>query len=441
MLIAALREALEHTTITAEERMEPAEAKVLRRQLGMGTDLTPANYRRILDLEEYLPNFSVDIIAWYRINTQEPQMAKLSSEIAKLLGIKEGQHIFSCTCVLMGGQPAIDATHVAEKMILAAIKFGPEKAEALLNSRMSDQTVSVNHLLLAEGVTVAEELKIGNDIKIVPISEKNKYILPFDIRHQYINRHRFVPFHSNLEQSAIIITEHSLTPAFKVVEEGYEESEPWPMGVIHTIEEDDVNAPERATTSILSLVINSPVIAMRSWIYTDPYEPFRIDRGSRAAASFLGGRRAYQSVQAGLDDLAKFQEIREKLLSEPNIEKKLKTPIRYWVKSRMAGPSVDGAIYLGIAMETLFLDNSRTELSYRMQVRAAKLIGGNMSQRELTKKLVKNTYSVRSRAAHEGAMKTEDQEAIEKGQGLIRDAILKIIESGTYPDWNRLDLE
>ena len=439
MLITALREALGHTTITAEERMEPAEAKARRGQLGVGTDLMPADFRRILDLEEYLPNITLDIISWYRINTQEPQMTKLSSEIAKLVGIGEGQHIFSCTCVLMGGQPAITASHVAEKMILTAIKFGPEEAVALLDSRISDQTVTVNHLLLAEGVTVEEELKIGNDIKIIPISEKHKYILPFIIRYQYINPQPFV--HSNLEQSAIIITEHTLTPAFKIVAEGYEQSEPWPMGVKHTIEEDDENAPERVTTSILSLAINSPVIAMQSWIYTDPYEPFRIDRGSFGARGFLDGRRTHQSVQASSNDLAKFQEIRRALLSEPDMTRRLKTPISYWVKSRMAGPSVDGAIYLGIAMETLFLDNSETELSYRMQIRAAKLVGGDMSQRELTKKLVKDSYSVRSRATHQGALKTKDQEIIEKGQGLIRDAILKIIEAGTYPDWDRLDLK
>ena len=134
------------------------------------------------------------------------------------------------------------------------------------------------------------------------------------------------------------------------------------MGVKHTIEEDDDNAPERATTSILSLAINSPVIAMRSWIHTAPYEPFREDSGSIGSRGFLDGRRAHQSVQASSDDLAKFQEIRRALLSAPNMRRKLKTPTRYWVKSRMAGPSVDGAIYLGIAMETLFLDNPATEL-------------------------------------------------------------------------------
>ena len=77
MLITALREALDHTTITAEERMEPAEAKFLRMRLGVGTDLTPENYRIILDLEEEFPNISLDIASWYSINTQEPQMTKL----------------------------------------------------------------------------------------------------------------------------------------------------------------------------------------------------------------------------------------------------------------------------------------------------------------------------------------------------------------------------
>ena len=438
MLITALREALRHTTITAEDRMEPAEAKALRERLGLGTDLTPADFRHILDLEKYLPNITLDIVSWYEINTQEPQMRKLSIEIAKLIGIGEGQHIFSCTCVLMGGQPAITATHVAEKMILTAIRFGPEGAVALLGSRMSDQTVAVNHLLLAEGVTVEDEFKIGNDVKIIPISVKQKYILPFDIRYQHVNPHLSV--HSNLDQSAIIITEHTLTPAFKVVEEGYEESEPWPMGVKHTIDDDDLNAPERATTSILSLAVNSPVIAMRSWIYTDPYEPFRIDRGSIGAGGFLDGRRAHQSVQASLDDLAKFQELRRALLSTPDMMRKLKTPISYWVKSRLAGSSVDGAIYLGIAMETLFLDKPATELSYRIQIRAAKLVDGDLSKREQTKQIVKNAYTARSRATHQGALETKDQGIIEMGQGLIRDAILKIIESGTYPDWDRLDL-
>ena len=76
-----------------------------------------------------------------------------------------------------------------------------------------------------------------------------------------------------------------------------------------------------------------------------------------------------------------------------------------------------------------------------MRIRAAKLLGGSIEDREEISKDVRDVYRVLSSAVHGGYLKSENEEILRKGQDLVRRSMLKIMMSGTYPEWERLDIE
>lgn len=112
-------------------------------------------------------------------------------------------------------------------------------------------------------------------------------------------------------------------------------------------------------------------------------------------------------------------------------------------------PSSDSAIDLGISMESLFLDegNISGELTYKLSLRAAKVLKAGYKERSNVKKKFKQLYSIRSKAVHEGRIgrtvsnkdKTPTKELLLEGYSLVRDAIIWSIENPGI-DWSSVEL-
>ena len=122
------------------------------------------------------------------------------------------------------------------------------------------------------------------------------------------------------------------------------------------------------------------------------------------------------------------------------------------MKSKVSRNQVDKIIDLGIAFEALHLSDisETTELSFRLRLRAAWLLGKDQVHRQELMKDFSKIYEWRSKAVHTGRLpnktkKTpytpEETEAfIAKAQDLCRDSIMKILEDGKFPDWSSLIL-
>lgn len=101
----------------------------------------------------------------------------------------------------------------------------------------------------------------------------------------------------------------------------------------------------------------------------------------------------------------------------------------------------DRTIDLGIALESLLLnDNDHSELSFRLSLRGAWLIGNDHAQRLEMQKALKRLYDLRSRAVHSGTIERSAKtgatiaRAAEICQALIR----KAIELKCDIDWQSL---
>lgn len=110
-------------------------------------------------------------------------------------------------------------------------------------------------------------------------------------------------------------------------------------------------------------------------------------------------------------------------------------------RSRIHTPSVDTALDLGLAAEIALLHDAKsTELSFRFSLRGTRLLTSDPTTAKETFKAFRAMYDARSAAAHTGKITPKHQSRLAEFDLLCRSAILKLIERGTFPDWDDLIL-
>lgn len=159
--------------------------------------------------------------------------------------------------------------------------------------------------------------------------------------------------------------------------------------------------------------------------------------------------RAKKAGEAEIDEAIRLYEV---LKEKQGLGEKLQIPIDRWIRSKVPGRHVDKIIDLGIALEALYLSDisEPTELSFRLRLHAAWHLRENEEDRKQLMKEFRGIYDWRSSAVHKGKIPnktkntsyTEEEVAafIQRSQDLCRESILKILEDGEFPMWNRLIL-
>jgi hypothetical protein len=110
---------------------------------------------------------------------------------------------------------------------------------------------------------------------------------------------------------------------------------------------------------------------------------------------------------------------------------------------------VDRAIDLGIALEALLMHESNTgrrsdnqELRFKIGLRGAWLGGGTPDKRQVCAGTLRKLYDLRSTAVHSGRITRGDTKEhhhfLESGEDLCADLITKVLETGCWPDWDKL---
>jgi hypothetical protein len=119
--------------------------------------------------------------------------------------------------------------------------------------------------------------------------------------------------------------------------------------------------------------------------------------------------------------------------------------------------SVDAAIDLGITLESLFLNDDEGEITFRLRLRAARLLGQNDTERARVFNLVNDLYTVRSAAVHSGRLPIKKKiqkhleatygaqpipKLLEEGFALAAQAITSFLQTGEPQpkDWTKIAL-
>ena len=128
--------------------------------------------------------------------------------------------------------------------------------------------------------------------------------------------------------------------------------------------------------------------------------------------------------------------------SGPNVPV-LDTVISRWVQARSSSRSLsDRFIELRIALEALYLTDTRGELTFRLSSRGAWHLGRDFEERRNYYDTLRRAYSLASKAVHTGHVEDDSQntELLERALDLCRSAILKTLDEVEEPDWTRLIL-
>ena len=142
-------------------------------------------------------------------------------------------------------------------------------------------------------------------------------------------------------------------------------------------------------------------------------------------------------------------------LSQP-LQNRLRTPMLRLSRAKRRRDLADAAAELGIALESIFLDeNEHEEITYRLATRAARFLE-EPAERKQTLRLFSALYSVRSSAVHRGRVdgqltrrqrkglpeELHQTEALLRyGYSAVARALGKIIDAQAWPDWDSVVLE
>lgn len=194
------------------------------------------------------------------------------------------------------------------------------------------------------------------------------------------------------------------------------------------------------------------------WVIPDPDVPFySVERQSSLAA--IPERLVYPTAEPAWD----VKRIHEQFLGLPEEDKEwLRIPMRFVAETNASSTLVGYAIYLGIAIESLFLHNIETtsELSFRASLHAARFLGRSPDERREIFDLFKLAYTLRSKAVHTGSSKqgkkaklegwTQENWKLHEAEyyaikmkeclSAVASAIRKVLVDGK-PDWKTLELE
>lgn len=125
----------------------------------------------------------------------------------------------------------------------------------------------------------------------------------------------------------------------------------------------------------------------------------------------------------------------------------LRIPIERLNLAMHRNRTVDKALELGIAFESLIMDGEEGEITHKMSQRVAWLLGGNVDERLRIAKCVQDLYKLRSKAIHEGQIsaKKKDLKTKQHVEYLLDEtieicarAIKRIIVLGAFPDWEKV---
>ncbi len=125
---------------------------------------------------------------------------------------------------------------------------------------------------------------------------------------------------------------------------------------------------------------------------------------------------------------------------------KLRIPIDRWMKSMDERRPEDQIIDLAIALESLYVPGSTTEVGLRLALNAAWHLGANKSDRAQHLKFFRRLYRARSSVVHTGrlsdrlARSMDLTDVVARGQGLCWQGITSIIEAGGMPQWEEVIL-
>ncbi|MEP6935108.1 MAG: hypothetical protein ABI988_14420 [Nitrospirota bacterium] len=179
--------------------------------------------------------------------------------------------------------------------------------------------------------------------------------------------------------------------------------------------------------------------AVASWISPPRWMPIS---GGGIGLSYIEGSFPSQSFPE--EKCLAASSLFEKFCSlTVDLQARLRLAMQRLYRAMRRGVPVDAAIDLGIALEVLYLDSKdRGELTFRLKIRAALLLGTDEADKKRIFKLVDDLYRLRSSAVHEGKVAPDirgrpTKEVLSEGYSIAAETARRFI-TDQEPNWEKV---
>jgi hypothetical protein len=350
---------------------------------------------------------------------RDPQMKRLNSAF---------------TTVPTGGGASTNLNSIGRLLLARALASGDVRGtvENFCNY-VEKNAAPMKAAMAVSGVRTAGEIRLGSDVQLVPITSLPPSLPRGEALGQPIFPKSVVP-PDRRAVSAALVTGLDFGPIFYWPYEGGRPSE-----TAHERVRSAWQLLDEARTLLSLLGINA---AMRIfWIF--PEDPLM---GTGTEAGWLTNREFVdpeEDVEADVEEAEGLAAAYFRM-DHARRQETLHIPISRLDRAVRGNDLVDRAVDLGIALEALLLHglNDQTELKFRLSLRGAWLCGKNATERAEIQEILGEVYKLRSKAVHTGKIgRTEkNQDTLERGVGLCKRLIRKMIDEGGWVNWDTLVL-
>ncbi len=361
---------------------------------------------------------------------------RLINVIRKNLGqYIHDDNLQSATIITGGAMDGFKINDLMNHLMTIAFCCGAQHAARSFYECAEKTAVDMQFITLLDGIRIERDIEISEGIRLVPIPNSANDFPPYIITPTFGH-------YTDYYGRTLIIVDERISPVFTNPLEMSMENGGGPF-LRSNVNTEYPNFIVSEFCEALSLSTNHIVNYVAWWTHFDPDEAYAVTTtGQSPAYSSLFHRKSTAMEVNGVDVQKAMSLYSTRKNLRPEVTQKLRVPIDRWTKSKMDINPVDRFINLGTALESLYLEDLRNEgeLRFRMALRAAWHLGTDEVGRRSLFDDFKKIYHRRSKAVHTGNLNETERspEFMAQAQELCLKAIVKVIEDGEFPNWDRL---
>ena len=383
----------------------------------------------------YVKNRRFALTSADSINVPEPQLARLVSELDASVGIyksSESGEIGNGLYHLMGSSasprlPSVE--NYAKMLVLAASRIGSERVAELFADWLKGKEIRAHSCVLLKGILTEGKLAPVNGLHLETLPTngddfpKSLRIDQYDIHEeQFTNR-------------AMLSIEQEITSPLPLYDpQASRESFPPSPHRYNLVNPELSSITIESFCRAMSLATNNHVDWFILWWDYGDVEAFFLNSG------FSSQRKettAPSPILISEADVRYCLEIHSWLHGFSGLD----LAIARWRKSKRSTGTYDQLIELRIALESVLLNDDRStgEKRHRLAIRGAWLLGDTFEERKECFETLRAVYDYASSVIHAGSPKEKNKrglpQTISDAQNFCRDAILRIAQEKTMPNW------
>ena len=369
-------------------------------------------------------------------NSNSPRADPHAVELLRVLRSEPELQVFDRTTMHTGlnGAWAIELWNLGGWLLKRAMSVGTSQAVDDLTTYLTVSELPCEMTLIVSGLAPEKACELGRGISFIPWAE-----LPESDQKQSMNEYLFRGqpshfFHSTL---SALIREHRSEKRYVSQAEFQRDMEQYTTPPVDASELND---------ALMCLALVGPYgpHILASWMSLPVWAPLSSNSMMLPRVEgFSPGK------QISTDECSQARDLFAAFCAAPSLQTHLRLVTQRLIRAvRRYGTPVDASIDLGIALEGLYLSDmqdDRGELSFRLRMRAARLLGATEENRKHIFTLMGDIYTLRSIAVHTGTLtvKPKDlhgrtvQQVLEEGFFLTAKAIRQFITSGK-PRWDTI---